>query len=92
MNNPEINQAFEICKKLAKDAIGKIDSLIVESKTKQFVVPVFKWGQSNEEIFIEIKLSHRFDSPGCLETIKTDKTEEMVTIKESNFIYFFINF
>lgn len=90
LDNPKINKAFQICKKLAEFQISKLDVLISESKPKQFVTPVFKWGQSNEEIFIEIKLSHRFDSPGCLESIKAEKVEEMVTIKDCRVYYFLI--
>ena len=33
----------------------------------QIVYPAFKWAQSLDDIFIEIKFAHRHDSPGCLE-------------------------
>ena len=38
-----------------------------EKKQYQTVYPAFRWAQSLEDIFIEIKFAHRFDSPGCLE-------------------------
>ena len=38
-----------------------------EVKEYQTVLPAFKWAQSLEDIFIEIKYAHRHDSPGCLE-------------------------
>ena len=38
-----------------------------EVKEYQIVSPAFKWAQSLEDIFIEIKYAHRYDSPGCLE-------------------------
>ena len=38
-----------------------------EKKQYQIVSPAFKWAQSLEDIFIEIKFAHRHDSPGCLE-------------------------
>ena len=38
-----------------------------EKKEYQVVYPAFKWAQSLEDIFLEIKFAHRHDSPGCLE-------------------------
>jgi hypothetical protein len=38
-----------------------------EVKEYQTVSPAFKWAQSLDDIFIEIKYAHRHDSPGCLE-------------------------
>ena len=38
-----------------------------EVKEYQTISPAFKWAQSLEDIFIEIKFAHRHDSPGCLE-------------------------
>ena len=38
-----------------------------EKKQYQTVSPAFKWAQSLEDIFLEIKFAHRHDSPGCLE-------------------------
>ena len=38
-----------------------------EKKQYQIVSPAFKWAQSLDDIFIEIKFAHRHDSPGCLE-------------------------
>ena len=43
---------------------------ISNSKPKMEVAPVMKWGQSENEVHIFLKLSHRFDSPGCLELTK----------------------
>lgn len=34
------------------------------------VAPVMKFGQSEDEVHVFLKLSHRFDSPGCLELTK----------------------
>ena len=33
----------------------------------QTVSPAFQWAQSPEKVFLDVKFSHRFDSPGCLE-------------------------
>ena len=38
-----------------------------EKKEYQTVSPAFKWAQSLEDVFLEIKFAHRHDSPGCLE-------------------------
>ena len=38
-----------------------------EKKEYQIVSPAFKWAQSLDDIFLEIKFAHRHDSPGCLE-------------------------
>jgi len=38
-----------------------------EVKEYQTVYPAFKWAQSLDDVFIEIKYAHRHDSPGCLE-------------------------
>ena len=40
----------------------------------QDVFPASRWAQSLDEIFIEIKYAHKYDSPGCLE-IKDLKIE-----------------
>ena len=37
-----------------------------EKKEYQTVSPAFKWAQSLEDVFLEIKFAHRHDSPGCL--------------------------
>lgn len=39
-------------------------------RPKMEVAPVMKWGQSDDEVHVFLKLSHRFDSPGCLELTK----------------------
>ena len=36
-------------------------------KEYQKVIPAVQWAQSMTEIFLEVKFSHRHDSPGCLE-------------------------
>ena len=48
--------------------------ILSNMKQKMEVAPVMKWGQSNSEVHIFLKLSHRFDSPGCLELIKEPET------------------
>ena len=38
----------------------------------QNVFPAFQWAQNLENIFIEIKYAHKYDSPGCLEIENLD--------------------
>ena len=33
----------------------------------QTVFPAFQWAQSMDDVFLELKFSHRHDTPGCLE-------------------------
>jgi hypothetical protein len=46
------------------------------------VSPAFMWSQSLKEVFIQIKLAHRHDSPGCLEL----KNQEIKV--ETNKVFF----
>jgi len=39
----------------------------IYQKNTHIVQPAFRWAQNKDYIMIEIKYSHRFDSPGCLE-------------------------
>lgn len=45
-----------------------IQSYIVQSKST--CEPVLKWAQNLTHIFVAIKLSHRWDSPPCLNTVE----------------------
>lgn len=79
---------------MADTALKRIDVLIAKSKKPQVVLPVFKWGQSKTEVFIEIKLSHRFDAPGCLDSISNDDVHKFVKVEQSRgfiFIRMFIS-
>ena len=51
-------------KKQLEDLHNKYKYSINEYK---IISPAFQWAQSLNDIYIEIKFSHRFDSPGCLE-------------------------
>lgn len=69
------------CKENGERYIKELDGLMAKSRKKQTVVPVFRWGQSLKEIFIEVKLSHRFDSPGCLEKISPEDYTEILNVE-----------
>ena len=73
---------FTECKIKHQKTIQDLDLLIARSKKTQVLVPVFKWGQNKEEIFMEIKMSHRFDAPGCLESYEPSQVDELVQIKD----------
>ena len=52
------------------ELLRQIDDLtraISSLKEQQVVSPAFKWGQSRADVFLQIKLSHRFEAPGCLD-------------------------
>ncbi len=36
------------------------------------ISPAFRWAQSLEQVFLEIKWATRFDSPACLDTFDHD--------------------
>lgn len=61
----------------------EIKQLISEKKQKQIVHPVFKWGQSKTHIFLYVKLSHRFGSPGCLDVT----TQPQFKLNNRNFSF-----
>ena len=48
----------------------------------QEVFPASKWAQSLDQIFIEVKFAHKYDSPGCLEikNLKVDLKEKSVQL------------
>ena len=54
-----------------------------DDKEYQIVSPAFRWAQSLDDIFIEIKYAHRHDSPGCLEIrdLKLDIQNNSVRFK-----------
>ena len=48
----------------------------------QKIVPASRWAQNMDEVFIEIKFAHRYDSPGCLEmkNLKIELKERSVKL------------
>ena len=50
----------------------------------QIVSPAFKWAESIDKIYIEIKYAHRHDSPGCLEL----ENRKFEINNEGNILYF----
>ena len=51
----------------ANDDLTKIDAFfdaLENVHTQKLLVPAVRWAQSTEKIFLEVKFSHRFDTPG----------------------------
>ena len=48
----------------------------------QKVIPASRWAQNMDEVFIEIKFAHKYDSPGCLEmkNLKVELKERSVKL------------
>ena len=74
MKNFFIKNSINIESKLQtelQDVKKKLESLadsVGSVKKPQLVLPVFKWGQSFDEIFLLVRYAHRFDSPICSNT------------------------
>jgi hypothetical protein len=60
--------------------VHKIDRVIetLEAETsEQILEPAFRWAQSATNVYLDVKFSHRFDSPGC-----NDITDEGVEFED----------
>lgn len=60
-------QIFEKEKNRILKELEEIKQMISEKKIRQEIHPVLKWGQSDSHVYIYLKLSHRFSSPGCID-------------------------
>ena len=47
--------------------INRLIETLERDEGNSVLTPAFRWAQSASKIFLEIKFSHRFDTPGCLE-------------------------
>ena len=63
----EDKKLFERTKADISRQMNTISVLLSSRKKQQAIAPIFKWGQSLGDVFLHLKLSHRFDAPGCLE-------------------------
>ena len=61
----------EMVKIKATSAMHKMDKVLETISRDEVIMadmqPAFRWAQSGNEIFMEVKFSHRMDSPGCNE-------------------------
>lgn len=78
-----IKSQFQTKKLEILSLLERITNTLSSKREKQIVVPVFQWGQSKDSILLQVKLSHRFGSPGCL-----DVTSDPVFNVESNKLLF----
>jgi hypothetical protein len=66
-----------------KRKLEKFVSAIENSSSVQVVSPAYQWAQSPTKIFLDIKFSHRLDSPGCLEV-----RDPVVTITDTKLNFY----
>lgn len=50
--------------KIKKNHENLLKSITYNQNNAQIVNPAFRWAQSKDFVFIEIKYSHKIDSPG----------------------------
>ena len=60
----------------------KLEKKIKSSSEIQKITPFFKWGQNSTHILINLKYSHREDSPGCL-----DVTNHILNVEDKKFFF-----
>jgi len=67
MNNPVPNFENLLKEKLSpmKKELESLVNSIIGGQKIQRISPVVKWGQSMDNVLLEVKLAHRFDAPGC---------------------------
>ena len=70
-------QTLAIKKKLEKLLIA-----IENSSNVQIVSPAYQWAQSPSMLYLDVKFSHRLDSPGCLEVVNPN-----VLITENKLVF-----
>lgn len=78
-----VKSQFQTKKLEILSLLERITNTLSSKREKQIVVPVFQWGQSKDSIVLQVKLSHRFGSPGCL-----DVTSDPVFNVDSNKLLF----
>ena len=66
-NNINVSSELENLKLEIMQDLSELEQRLKPKKEPQNVRPVFKWGQTYRKIFINLKYSHRFDAPGCLD-------------------------
>jgi hypothetical protein len=83
-----LDQSKEIpikVKELLKKSDEKVYKKIIsyEKNLKyQVIVPAFRWAQSPELVFLDVKFSHRLEAPGC-----SNLTDPIVNITQTAFYF-----
>ncbi|CAG9335904.1 unnamed protein product [Blepharisma stoltei] len=78
----QIDPSFKAEALNTKKKVEKLISLIENQGKINTVSPAFQWAQSPDTVFIEVKFSHRWDYPGCLEV-----SDPEVSIKEDRITF-----
>ena len=84
-NNINVSSELESLKMDIIQDLNELEQKLKPKQEPQNVRPVFKWGQTYRKVFINLKYSHRFDAPGCLDIYnQTLKLISLDKIKENN--------
>jgi len=51
-----------------KQKVDKISRIFNNLSQRQTLQPVYRWGQNDTHVLINLKFAHRWGSPGCLDT------------------------
>jgi hypothetical protein len=78
----QIDPSLKVNALALKRKLEKFITALEHSSTMQVVSPAYQWAQSPSMIFLDVKFSHRLDSPGCLEV-----TNPEVQITESKLTF-----
>lgn len=67
-----LEPSLKISAQAAKRKLEKLITSLDNTSTIQVVSPAYQWAQSPDIVYLDIKFSHRLDSPGCLEIISPE--------------------
>ena len=60
----EDRAAFEHTRTELTQQLETLSKRVAALQAQQRVAPAFKWGQNRTDVFLQVKLSHRFEAPG----------------------------
>lgn len=78
-----LDGSHKITAQAQKRKLEKFISALDNSSNLQVVSPAYQWAQSPSTLYLDIKFSHRLDSPGCLEV---SNPEVLLTDTKLSFI------
>ena len=56
--------------------LDELTRLVSSMKERQVLAPAFKWAQNSTDVFVQVKLSHRIEAPGCLDVSRVEAKAE----------------
>ena len=71
-NELTLDPSLKVNALAVKRKLEKFITALDHSSTMQVVSPAYQWAQSPSMVYLDIKFSHRLDSPGCLEVANPD--------------------